>query len=557
MTSVDRSWLLADGPKNRMVINGLWIFTEPLDHERFVRTLAERFLTIRRFRQRVVEPPGAIGRAYWEDDPNFDLRAHIRRIALPAPGTKETLQELVSSLVSTPLDQSKPLWEFYLIEDYEGGSALLGRLHHCLADGVALVQVMLSLTDPTPDDSWQPSSKRRRTGWNPVRSMLRTARSAIDTSLGLGSALVEEGIESLAKPARLLDRAEEGATLAGKAAGVLGKLLFMSGDDRTIFKGKLGVTKSVAWSEGVPLDEVKFIKERTGTTVNDVLVSVLTGALRKYMLSRGDNPSGKEIRAMVPVNVRSSTQQIDMGNQFALVYLALPVGIADPLDRLFEVKRRMDFIKQSPEAMITYQIIAGLGLFPNDMAGLVKEYFASKASTILTNVPGPPKKLYFAGTPLDKMYFWVPQSGSIGMGLSILSYGGEVTIGVMTDDGIVPDPAGIVHAFGAEFAALRDIAHLPDEEATKRRSDQEDNEAATRRGDEADEAVHNPAEVIEALMAEYLALKAAEGLLDVIAPPAEIAEETQRCQGSTKSGERCKRRAKPGSVYCQLHQRDR
>ncbi|MEZ4837265.1 MAG: WS/DGAT domain-containing protein, partial [Caldilineaceae bacterium] len=320
----------------------------------------------------------------------------------------------------------------------------------------------------------------------------------------------------------------------------LGKLVFMLGDDRTVFKGKLGVTKSVAWSEGVSLDEVKFIKNRTGTTVNDVLVSVLTGALRKYLISRGDDPTGKEIRAMVPVNVRPATQEIEMGNQFALIYLSLPVGIADPLDRLFEVKRRMDQIKQTPEALITYQIIAGLGLFPNDMAGLIKQYFASKASAVLTNVPGPPQKLYFAGARLEKMYFWVPQSGSIGMGLSILSYGGEVTIGVMTDDHLVPDPAGIVAAYGAEFEELRRIAHLPDEEATRGR------------GEEAKTAADTPErdldEVIDMLMAEFQTLKeeAATDEADAVA---------ERCHATTKTGERCKLRARPGSQYCHLHQK--
>jgi WS/DGAT/MGAT family acyltransferase len=471
MSSVDRSWLLADRPTNHMVINGLWIFQEQVDYRRLVQTLAARMLTFRRFRQRVVEPIGSIGRAYWEDDPHFDLRAHIRRIALPAPGNKAVLQDLISNLVSDPLDRSKPLWEFYLIENYEQGSAVLGRIHHCIADGVALVRVMLSLTDPTSLDSWQdrpPSHSQRRRSL--LQPLLHSVTASLNTAVNTGSTLLSEGMETIKNPSHLFELAEQSTLLAGKTAGVLGKLALMMSDDRTVFKGELGVTKRIAWSDSIALDDVKFVKNRTGTTVNDVLVSAITGSLRHYMLARNDDPAGKELRAMVPVNIRPIDQEIELGNRFALVYLSLPVGIEDPLDRLFEVKRRMDRIKQSPEAMVTYQIIAGLGLIPDELAGQITGYFASKASAVLTNVPGPQRKLYFAGSRIDKMNFWVPQSGSIGMGLSILSYGGEVVVGVISDDNLVPDPEGIVAGFHAEFEQLHQIARQPDREEASRQA---------------------------------------------------------------------------------------
>ncbi len=553
MSSVDRAWLLAERPTNRMVINGLWIFKQPFDYHRLIHTLAERMLSFRRFRQRVVDPPGSIGRAYWEDDPNFDLRAHVRRIALPAPGNKAMLQELVGSLISAPLDQSKPLWEFYLIEEYEGGSALLGRIHHCIADGVALVRVMLSLTDPTPEDSWQTPAQRRDTRWNPLKPFLRTASAMINNAVGLSSMLAAEGMEAFTNPDHLRGRAEEGALLAGKTAGVLGKLALMTSDDRTVFKGKLGVTKAVAWSDSIQLDEVKFIKNRTGTTVNDVLVSVLTGALRRYMIENGDDPTGREVRAMVPVNTRPAAQKVELGNQFALVYLTLPVGIADPLDRLFAVKRRMDRIKQTPEAEVTYQIISGLGLFPDEAAALIKEYFASKASAVLTNVPGPAQKLYFAGTPLDKMIFWVPQSGSIGMGLSILSYGGEVTVGVMTDDHLVPDPESIIDAFGAEFEALHQIARLPDEEQPDTEQPDTGGKPSHVAGEPpADqETTRNTEEIAEALLAQFLLMKETPVPRNGAAADPEIS----RCHALTRAGDRCKLQSRAESQYCHLHEK--
>ncbi|MBX2998348.1 MAG: wax ester/triacylglycerol synthase family O-acyltransferase [Caldilineaceae bacterium] len=562
MSSVDRSWLLVDGPTNRMVINGLWIFDEPLDYPRLVRTLAERMLSFRRFRQRVVEPTGSLGRAYWEDDPHFDLRGHVRRIALPAPGNRAVLEELISSMVSDPLDTSKPLWEFYLIENYNGGSAILGRIHHCIADGVALVSVMLSLTDPTPEDSWQaPPAKERKGGWNPLRPLLRSAAKTINSAVGMGEALLSEGMETLSNPSHLLDLAGQGTWLAGKTAGVLGKLALMTSDDRTVFKGNLSVTKHVAWSEVIALDDVKLVKNRTGTTVNDVLVAVLTGALRRYMLSRGDDPTGKEIRAMVPVNIRPITDKIELGNQWALIYLTLPVGIEDPLDRLFEVKRRMDAIKRSPEALITYQIIAGLGLVPNEIANKIKEYFASKASAVLTNVPGPQQKLYFGGSLIDKMVFWVPQSGSIGLGLSILSYGGEVTVGVIADDHLVPDPQGIVEGYRAEFDLLHQLALLPDTEEIRPPSPpegtiplaktilSEEKVILSDNGVEAEPDLRDPESVSEALLAEFLTLKA-----EADRPSEETDPEPRRCHAQTRAGERCQLRSQPNSYYCHLHQ---
>jgi diacylglycerol O-acyltransferase / wax synthase len=562
MSSVDRSWLLVDGPTNRMVINGLWFFGEQLDYPRMVRALAERMLSFRRFRQRVVEPTGGFGRAYWEDDPHFDLRSHVRRIALPAPGDRSTLEELISSLVSDPLDTSKPLWEFYLIENYEEGSVILGRIHHCIADGVALVQVMLSLTDPTPEDSWQaPLTKERSGGWNPLRPLMRAASQTINGAVELGGALLSEGMETINNPTHLLELAAQGSLMAGKTAGVLAKLALMMSDDRTVFRGKLGVAKRVAWSESIALEDVKLIKNRTGTTVNDVLVAVLTGALRRYMILHNDDPTGKEIRAMVPVNIRPITDKIELGNQWALIYLTLPVGIEDPLDRLFEVKRRMDQIKRSPEALVTYQIIGGLGMAPNEIANKIKAYFASKASAVLTNVPGPQQKLYFGGTLIDKMVFWVPQSGSIGLGLSILSYGGEVTIGVMADDHSVPEPGGIVDGYRAELELLHQLALLPDIGEIRPSSAPEGTiplaetilreEEANRsdNGVELEPELRDAERVAEVLLAEFLALKAGADLASEGSDP-----EPRRCHAQTRSGGRCQLRSQPESYYCHLHQ---
>ena len=259
---------------------------------------------------------------------------------------------------------------------------------------------------------------------------------------------------------------------------MLGKLALMTTDDKTAFKGEVGVGKAVAWSKGIPLDDVKFVKNTMGATVNDVLVAAMAGALRRYVETRGDDPEGKEIRAMVPVDIRAA-DDTKLTNRFALVYLSLPIGIADPIDRLFATKRNMDAIKRSPEALVTYQAIAGLGVVSDSIARSVRGYYADKVSVVLTNVPGPSEKLYFAGKLLDTIVFWVPQSGSIGVGISIFSYAGQVNVGLITDRGLAPDPDTIIEAFQVEFDRLLCLARLQEGQGNgSRESEPQDGSAS-------------------------------------------------------------------------------
>ena len=450
MSSVDRAWLTMDDPTNPMVINGFWIFKEVLAYEDVLAVLEERLLIYERFRQRVVERRGAFGtRAYWEIDPEFSARAHVGRVVLPPPGDRKTLNDTMARLLTVPLDLKRPLWSFTLIEGYEGGSVFFGRIHHCIGDGAALVRVLLSLADVSAEGEW-----RAPAGPPQERLPLHPLTGAAGRRT---AALLEEGGRRTGKAAALLSLAARGGGLAGRFAATLAKLALMRTDDKTAFKGEVGVGKAVAWSEGIPLDDVKFVKNTMGATVNDVLVAAMAGALRRYVEARGDDPEGKVIRAMVPVDIRGP-EDTKLTNRFALVYLPLPIGIADPVDRLFETKRHMDAIKRSPEALVTYQVIAGLGVVSDKIARRVRGYYADKVSVVLTNVPGPPQRLYFVGKALDTIVFWVPQSGSIGVGVSIFSYGGQVNVGLLTDRGLAPDPDRIIAAFEAEFDRLLCLA---------------------------------------------------------------------------------------------------
>jgi diacylglycerol O-acyltransferase len=457
ISKVDTAWLRMEQPTNLMMINGVVVLDREPDFESLLRVLEQRLLVFRRFRQKAVD---AAGGAHWETDRDFDIRNHVRCVALPGAAGRAELEALVEELASTPLDKSRPLWQYHLVENYAGGPAVIMRIHHCIADGIALVQVFLSLTDPTPEgrpSASQPEVwKRRRADESPVFArLLEPAREGLGFAAQVGRRMLEEGRKILDNPSLAGRYAAETAELARE----LVHSLTLPDDPVTRFKGRLGVRKLVAWAEPIVLDEVKAVSKAFGCTVNDVLIAAVTGALRAYMIAAGDRPEGlPEIRATVPVNLRPLEHARELGNHFGLVFLSLPLGVVNPLQRLYEVNARMDELKASKQATVSIGILAALGLAPAPVQQPVLDMLSRKATTVLTNVPGPQHPLYFAGAGIREMMFWVPQNGSIGLGISILSYDGKVFFGLMSDRGLVPDPQRIISRFRPEFDKLLYLA---------------------------------------------------------------------------------------------------
>ena len=444
LSSIDTAWLRMEDPTNLMMVTGVLVFDQPLRFDRLRQTIEQRLLSFDRFHQQVVN---ASGTPHWQDDPHFTINAHLHRIALPAPHDQAALQDLVSTLMSTPLDLSKSPWQFHLIEAYGAGCVLLARLHHCIADGIALMRVLLSLTDetaepPMPAHDTAPAHDSRAPYAGSIAAANATVRAA--------EKLLSQGIETLLEPTRLADAAQFGAS----SAVALSRLLLMSPDRQTLFKGQLGVSKRAAWSAPIALDDVKAIGRAVGGTVNDVLLAAVTGALRRYLLGRGELVDGLNLRAAVPVNLRSPNEPPTLGNRFGLIFLSLPVGADDPLDRLYDLKQRMEAIKGSPEALVTFGVLHAIGLLTSQLQDVGVSLFGSKATAVMTNVPGPRETIYLAGAPVRELMFWVPQSGRLGLGVSILSYAGQVRLGVATDVGLIPDPDAIIGAFQAEFELL-------------------------------------------------------------------------------------------------------
>jgi len=453
---IDTALLRAEHPSNPLTITGVMMFASPLDHGRLVQMIETRLLSIDRFRQRAVEDRRSPGHFYWQEDAEVDLNYHLQRTALPEPGDQAALQVFVSQMASTQLDFTRPLWQLRLVEQYGSGSALICRLHHCMADGMALVRVLLSLADLQPGDSVttveQPPPAGSETGTPAagVRSRQGAGRRAAGILVRWGAPLLHP--LSTMRTAR--SRAAELLTLGTGAAATLGALLLYEPDPKTPFRGKLTGLKRAVWSAPVALPEVKLIGRRLGGTVNDVLITALTGALRRYLLDRGLVLDDTRLRAVVPVNMRPGQGGQEMGNNIALVFLSLPMGVADPVAGLAEVKRSMDELKGSLEPLVTKGLFQLLGAAPYTLQDTLFNLLGSKATVLVTNVAGPGEPLYVAGAPLDSIMFWVPQSGGVGLGISILSYAGQVRLGVLVDEELVPDPEAIVAGFEAEVETL-------------------------------------------------------------------------------------------------------
>ena len=442
MSRVDTAWLRMETPTNLMMITGVLMLRGRPSLTQVRRTISQRFLAWRRFRQRPVDVQGA---AYWQDDPAFDIAHHVVRLR-SKPRDRYALQALVSQLAATPLERAHPLWQFQLV-DYGDGAALICRIHHCYADGVALVQVMLSMTDldragQHPCRAARPDTAKPPNGhWLPA---------PFEHALQLGEQMLGKGAEWLQHPDTLAGALKDGGAVAAEIA----HLLAMADDTDTLLKGPLGADKRCAWAPPLALDDVKAVGRGVDCTVNDVLLAAATGALREHLLDRGAVLDGVRIRASVPVNLRDDTPQLRLGNQFGLVFLDLPIGEPNPIRRLQLIAERMQALKHSKQAIAAYGVLAALGSLMPSLQHVALDMLSRKASLVATNVPGPTAPLYLAGAEIDSMMFWVPQTGAIGLGISLISYNGQVYFGLIADPRRIPDPNDVADRFRSEFDKL-------------------------------------------------------------------------------------------------------
>ena len=440
MSPVDTAWLHMDEPANPADIVSLMTFDDRLSYDAVKRVIEERLLKFDRFKQRVTETDG---HPTWEDDPEFHIERHVMRYELDAPLTSDTLSRVVTDLANEELSRDRPLWAMHLIDGTDGGSAIVSRLHHCIADGFALAHAMLTLTD--------------RADGTPMSETLQPAEQGEHEPLL--NVLVHEAAEVARHPGHALDLAKQGAALARS----LGHLLFVPFDRRTILKKKLSGRRRMAWSSTLDLDTIKAIGRSRGATVNDVLLSAMTGALRRFLAEAGEPVDEFTIRAIIPVNLRPvhSIEEMDdsMGNRFGLVFLDLPVNEKTTESRFRGLKQRMDAMKGTPEAFVAFGILNALGHTSATIEHIVNEVFGRKASLVVTNVPGPREPLYIDGVRLRDVMSWVPHPARLGLGLAILSYAGKVIVGVRVDEAVTKNPGRFVELFEEEVSGMLEKAN--------------------------------------------------------------------------------------------------
>ena len=423
LNNVDLAWLRMDDPTNPMMITVAIRFKGQLNYDRLITDLDVITKRYRRLRQRIVLPVKRFTRPYWEDDPSFRVENHVECMDLPLPADDIAVQELVNTLINTPLDFAHPLWKMTLVGNYPEGSILMVRIHHCIADGISLFQVLLQMTKTSLD---VPAEQAYDRGVVPPTNY--QAKPGANESFKYPTP-----IDMIAAIARII---------------------FRRPDPPTILKGPLGKVKKVSWSEPFSMPELKKIARSNKATVNDILMAVSTGAIRRYMDMHNDVRK-PNIRAFILVNLRGRSFDDELGNKFGLVFLDLPVGRETPLERIDGVKQGMDFLKASAEYAATYFILNLLGMLPGWVEHLATRFLDTKGTIVATNVPGSRRELIMADAPIQSLVGWVPQSGRIGAGLSFISYNEQLVVGLNVDAGLIPDPEKFMELFMEEYKALQ------------------------------------------------------------------------------------------------------
>jgi diacylglycerol O-acyltransferase len=455
LTAIDASFLHQEGPDSHMHVGGISILEGPPPaFEEFLDSLRTRLHLVPRYRQKLKVPPVEAGRPLWVDDPDFNIEYHVRQSALPRPGSEEQLMRLAARIFSQQLDRSKPLWEMWLIEGVDGDRfALISKAHHALIDGISgvdLAQVMFDLspvpTDfPHPDEAWQPAPEP----------------SAAEVLVSGAAGLARTGLATAARAVSALTRPSHTLAEARTAAEGLGEIVWagLNPAPPTPLNVPIGPHRRFAGVRN-ELRDFKTVKDAFGGTVNDVVLTVVSGALRDWLRSRGIRCEGIELRALVPVSIRAEHERGELGNRIAAMRGPLPVYIADPVMRLRAVKQAMGALKESKQA-VGAEVLAGVQNFapPTILAQASRLNFSTRLfNLIVTNVPGPQLPLYVRGREMLDVFpvAFLPKNHALA--IAIMSYNGHMNFGLLGDYDALPDIERIADGVEAALAELVALA---------------------------------------------------------------------------------------------------
>jgi diacylglycerol O-acyltransferase / wax synthase len=435
LSAVDASFLAQEKQSSHMHVGALVIFDGPApSREEFEAHLRSRLRRVPRYRQKLAFPRLEAGRPFWVDDPNFNLDYHVRHTALPKPGSEEQLRALAGRIFSQRLDRSKPLWEVWIVHGLEGGRfALISKTHHALVDGVSGVDIATVLFDLTPvpgeledDDDWRPEPEP-----SDVELVAEGVKGLVRTPFSLAG----RAVGALQHPAETLERVRE-------VAEGLGEVVWagLNPAPDVPLNVEIGPHRRIRWEQS-RLSDFKEIKNSLGGTVNDAVLAVVAGALRRWLQDRGVRTDGVELRALVPVSIRGEDERGALGNRIAAMRGPLPVYVDDPVERLQVVREGMGQLKESKQALGA-EVIAGLNEFapPTLLAQASRLNFSTRLfNLIVTNVPGPQFPLYLLGREMQEIVpiAFLPENHALAV--AIMSYNGKVDFGLLADYDALPD----------------------------------------------------------------------------------------------------------------------
>jgi len=435
LTAVDASFLAQEKHASHMHVGALVLFDGPPPaRDEFCAHLGARLRRVPRYRQKLAFPRLEAGRPFWVDDPSFNLDYHVRHTALPKPGSDDQLRELAGRIFSQRLDRSKPLWEIWIVHGLEGGRfALISKTHHALVDGVSGVDIATVLFDLSPvpeeleaDDGWTPSPEPSDVELV-ADGVVGLARTPFD--------LAGRAIGALQHPVDTLERLREAAEGVGEVvwAG-------LNPAPDVPLNVPIGPHRRVRWVQS-RLADFKEVKNGLGGTVNDAVLAVVAGALRRWLQDRGVRTEGVELRALVPVSIRAEDERGALGNRIAVMRGPLPVYIDDPVERLRVVREGMGDLKESKQALGA-EVISGLTGFapPTLLAQASRLNFSTRLfNLIVTNVPGPQFPLYLLGREMEEIVpiAFLPEDHALAV--AIMSYNGKVDFGLLADYDAMPD----------------------------------------------------------------------------------------------------------------------
>ena len=435
----DSLFLYWERPTQPMHVGECLVYDGAITRDELIQILSDRMHLLPRYRQKVVFPPFALAHPTWEDDPAFDLEHHVEEMSLPGPGDDRVLSEVGGELFSRLLDRNHPLWKFTVLQGHESGNTILFlRLHHAMVDGVSSIDVMEVLHDSQPN-AVPPTPPKIRWQPKPLPNTLTVLKDAAFDRIAAASTDLKS-LRSAMQPTNAVKQVE---TVTRVAKAVRDKLsMIVKPPPKTPWNSPISSERQFAWLE-VPFESIREVRQALGGTVNDVVLTILSGALGKY-LERHDYPTEDvELRSMCPVSMRKADQHGDLGNLISLMIPSLFIGIKDPSERLEAQRKETQRLKEKDQAGYMHEIIRLADRVPPALHalgwGIESPGLPEPLNIVSTNVPGPQSPLYLAGRELLHWYpLGVPWT-TLGLFLCTLSYNGKLVLGLVVDPKLVPD----------------------------------------------------------------------------------------------------------------------